>query len=263
MRGSAPTASGAGMRPVAPHGPRMRGARLLATAALAALALTGCAGLDGATSASEPPLPLLTDTIDEAGADPTPAAQASLAETALEVLDGIPVADRTEWDGYFDRAGSFGEGWADLDGDGCNTRQETLADDLDEVRFHRDGCRVDRGVLDDPYSGERVEFTRGQGTSELVQIDHVVALYNAWRTGAQELGFDERVELANDPLNLQATVGWVNDDKGSQDASQWLPPNEAYHCTYVARQIAVKASYGLWVTPAEDDAMREVLATCQ
>ena len=179
------------------------------------------------------------------------------------MLDTIPVAERTEWDGDFDRVASFGEGWADLDGDGCNTRQETLADDLEGIRMHRDGCRVDSGRLHDPYTGEVVDFSRGPSTSERVQIDHVVALYNAWRTGAQELSFEERVALANDPLNLQATVDWANDDKGSQDASQWLPPNGEYHCTYVARQIAVKASYGLWVTPAEDDAMRNVLATCR
>nr|WP_244960889.1 HNH endonuclease family protein [Pseudoclavibacter chungangensis] len=125
-----------------------------------------------------------------------------------------------------------------------------------------DGCRVERGSFHDPYSGETVEFVRGPGTSDDVQIDHVVALYNSWRTGAQDLSFDERVALANDPLNLQPTLDWVNDEKMSQDASQWLPPSESYHCVYVARQIAVKASYELWVTAAERDAMTRVLHDC-
>lgn len=243
--------------------------RILVAAALVAVTglLVGCQPTPGggvnAPGSSAEAYPLLTSDIAEVEAGPTPQAQASLADNALAVLDTIPVQRKTEWDGPFDRVASFGEGWADLDGDGCNTRQEMLAEGLGDTKLNRDQCRVDTGVLYDPYTGETVPFTRGANTSDRVQIDHVVALYNAWRTGAQDLSFEERVALANDPLNLQPTVDWANDEKESKDASQWLPPNGAYHCTYVARQIAVKATYQLWVTPAEDDAMREVLATCQ
>ena len=232
--------------------------------ALVGALLAGCQPQPGAiepkTTASA--YPSLVTQIDQVEAVPTPSGQTTLAQQALSVLDTIPVRPKTEWDGPFDRAASFGDGWGDADGDGCNTRQEVLSQELDRVTMHRDGCRVNTGVLLDPYTGETIEFQRGERTSDRVQIDHVVALYNAWRTGAQDLTFDERVAIANDPLNLQATADWANDDKASKDASQWLPPNEAYRCTYVARQIAVKATYNLWVTPSEDDAMRAVLATC-
>lgn len=244
--------------------PRLGAPALLALAGVVLTFLTGCQprvdGIDPKSTASE--YPSLVAQIDEVEAVPTPSAQATLAAQALAVLDTLEVRAKTEWDGPFDRIGSFGEGWGDADGDGCNTRQEVLATSLEGVAMHRDGCRVDRGVLHDPYTGETVDFQRGADTSDDVQIDHVVALYNAWRTGAQDLTFEERVAFANDPLNLQPTVDWANDDKESKDASQWLPPNEAYRCTYVARQIAVKATYNLWVTPSEDGAMREVLATC-
>ena len=244
---------------------RRKAARILAPLALAALVLTGCAAdLGGTSDSPEGALPILSQGLEDGGTalDTEEQAGQSMAETALQVLDTIPVAAKTEWDGPFQRAEYFGDGWADLDGDRCNTRQELLADNLTDVEMNRDGCRVDFGVLLDPYTGESVSFERGEGTSDDVQIDHVVALYNAWRTGAQDLTQEERLQLANDPLNLQPTVDWANDEKKSSDASQWLPPDESYHCTYVARQIVVKASYDLWVTPAEDDAMRDVLEGC-
>lgn len=254
--------------------PSTRRIRRMAVPIATAMLLTGCSATVSAPAEDDgAPLPILTQEVLDAeadasnngqssDADPGNASDASLAETALEVLDTIPVAERTEWDGYFQRDEYFGDGWADLDGDDCNTRQEMLAEQLEDVELNRDGCRVDFGVLDDPYTGETVEFVRGEGTSEEVQIDHVVALYNAWRTGAQDLTQEERLELANDPMNLQPTVDWANDEKESSDASQWLPPDETYHCTYVARQIVVKATYNLWVTPDEHAAMRDVLADC-
>lgn len=248
-------------------------ARLRAGAAgvLALALLSGCAALDTADAPENRPqttaeaYPKLAGQVEDAQEHPDSAEseQADMAATALEVLDSIPVAERTEWDGPFDRATNFGDGWADLDGDGCNTRNEVLESQLSDVELLRDNCRVDTGVLEDPYTGETVTFQRGQHSSEKVQIDHVVAVYNAWRTGAQDLSYEERVAFANDPLNLQATQDWVNDEKMSLDASQWLPPDESYHCTYVSRQIAVKATYHLWVTPAEDAAMRDVLAECR
>lgn len=253
--------------------------RLLAPLALTALVVIGCAAepqgsADSEGAADSASLPVLSQALADAdagaegdadagsGGQGEGAEDASTAQAALAVLDSIPVAERTEWDGPFQRDEYFGEGWADLDGDRCNTRQELLAEHLEEVALNRDGCRVDSGVLHDPYTGEIVRFVRGEGTSDEVQIDHVVALYNAWRTGAQDLTQEERLQLANDPLNLQPTVDWANDEKKSSDASQWLPPDDTYHCTYVAQQILVKADYGLWVTPAEAEAMREVLGDC-
>jgi hypothetical protein len=99
-------------------------------------------------------------------------------------------------------------------------------------------------------------------TSSLVQIDHVVALGDAWQTGAQRLSAEEREQFGNDPLELLAVSGRVNDQKKDSDAASWLPPNRAFRCAYVARQVAVKLRYRLWVTRAEHDAIASVLARC-
>jgi hypothetical protein len=95
-----------------------------------------------------------------------------------------------------------------------------------------------------------------------VQIDHVVALSDSWQKGAQQLSYEQRLQFANDTLNLQATDGPTNQQKGDGDAATWLPPNASYRCEYVARQISVKATYALWITPAELDAMAGILSNC-
>ena len=68
--------------------------------------------------------------------------------------------------------------------------------------------------------------------------------------------------MANDPLELLAVDGPTNSAKGDADAASWLPPNKGFRCAYVARQIAVKSKYRLWVTVAEKNSMAAVLATC-
>ena len=110
--------------------------------------------------------------------------------------------------------------------------------------------------------GKRIDFVRGQTTSQKVQIDHIVALHNAWITGAQQLTQEQRIEFANDPLNLIAVDGATNSAKGNKDAASWLPPNKSYRCTYVGLQIRVKEKYSLWVTKPERDAMERVLNKC-
>ena len=95
-----------------------------------------------------------------------------------------------------------------------------------------------------------------------MQIDHVVALSDAWQKGAQQLSMAMREQLANDPLELLAVDGPANQAKGDGDAATWLPPNKPYRCAYVARQIAVKQKYHLWVTSAERDAMQKILSGC-
>jgi hypothetical protein len=89
-----------------------------------------------------------------------------------------------------------------------------------------------------------------------------VALSNAWATGAFAFDKDKRYEISQDPLNLLAVDGPANQQKSDQDASDWLPSNEAFQCQYVARQISVKYKYGLWVTPREKQKMKEVLLNC-
>ena len=179
---------------------------------------------------------------------------------ALAALEALPVKGRAPKTGY-DRD-DFGSGWLDVDDNGCDTRNDMLIRDLEQI-VTSDGCTVTRGVLDpDPYTATTIEFVRGVATSSDVQIDHVVALSDAWQKGAQQLDANTRVLFANDPLNLLAVDGPTNQSKGDSDAATWLPPNTGFRCQYVATQIAVKAKYHLWVTPAEKDAMARVLSSC-
>jgi hypothetical protein len=113
-----------------------------------------------------------------------------------------------------------------------------------------------------PYNGQTIHFVRGQLTSAAVQIDHVVSLGDAWQTGAQQLSQAQRVALANDPINLFAVDGRSNEQKSDGDTATWLPAVKAFRCTYVGHQVSVKATYGLWVTQAEHDAMFRVLSDC-
>ena len=151
----------------------------------------------------------------------------------------------------------------DSDGNGCDQRNDVLARELTEVTIATDECVVRSGTLADPYTGRTIQFERGyDGNAADVEIDHVVALGDAWTTGAQQLTPERRETLATDLRNLQATDRLINQAKGASDAAHWLPPNESYQCTYVARQIAIKAAFGLWVTQPEHDKMVAVLATC-
>jgi hypothetical protein len=173
------------------------------------------------------------------------------------VLDSLQVKGRAPKTGY--KRAQFGTGWSDMAG--CDMRNRILARDLTDVQTDAD-CKVISGTLSDPYTGLRIPFVRGDLTSDDVQIDHVVALSNAWQTGAQQLSYKNRVVFANDPLNLLAVDGKINENKSDGDAATWLPPNKSFRCNYVKRQIAVKAKYGLWVTQSERDAMARVLVAC-
>lgn len=184
---------------------------------------------------------------------------ATAGRSAQEVLATLPVKGVAAKTGY--SRDQFGQRWLDVDRNGCDTRNDVLGAQLSDV-LRRGTCTVLSGTLADPYTGKVINFVRGPGTSDLVQIDHVVALSNAWQTGAQSLTADQRTTLANDPLNLQAVSAEANVQKGDGDAATWLPRNKSYRCTYVARQVAVKAAYGLWVTPAEHDAIARILDDC-
>jgi hypothetical protein len=176
---------------------------------------------------------------------------------AAAVLAKLDVKGKAAKTGY--ARSQFGDGWG-MDR-GCDTRNVILRRDLIKIAVDEQ-CHVTSGILNDPYTGMTVNFTRGEVSSQEVQIDHVVALSNAWQTGAQQLTLEQRVVFANDPLELLAVDGTTNQQKSDSDAASWLPPNKSYRCAYVARQIAVKGKYRLWVTAAERDAMLRVLAIC-
>jgi len=189
----------------------------------------------------------------------TPAGQGAqnASGQAADTLELLAVKGRAPKTGY--ARTEFGDGWKKLDG--CDMRNIILHRDLTDTTVN-DKCQVTSGNLSDPYTGRVIRFQRGTTSSDDVQIDHVVALSDAWQKGAQQLSEREREQLANDPLELLAVDGPANQQKSDGDAATWLPANKAFRCQYVARQIAVKKNYRLWVTSAEKDAMKRVLATC-
>lgn len=172
-------------------------------------------------------------------------------------LGKLEVKGRAPKSGYTRK--QFGNGWGKING--CSVREVILARDLTDEKID-EKCRVLLGVLNDPYTGQIIHFQRGEKSSSKVQIDHVVALSDAWQKGAQQLSAGEREKLANDPLNLLAVDGPANQAKGDGDAATWLPSNKPFRCQYVARQIAVKRRYRLWVTEAEKNAMAGILGKC-
>lgn len=186
-----------------------------------------------------------------------PLAQAASPTLATVALEQLTVKGRAAKTGY--ERSKFSDGWSNIGG--CTVRNYILKRDLISLTF-RDTCVVNTGILNDPYNGKTINFKYGVGTSIAVQIDHVVALSDAWQKGAQKLASRQREALYNDPLNLLAVDGRTNSSKGDSDAASWLPPNKSFRCNYVARQIAVKAKYRLWVSKAEKATMKGILSSC-
>lgn len=172
-------------------------------------------------------------------------------------LEKLEIKGRAPKTGYTRK--QFGNGWGKING--CSVREVILARDLSEGKVD-EKCRVVSGVLNDVYTGRTIQYQRGEKTSSKVQIDHVVALSDAWQKGAQQLPAEERQKLANDPLNLLAVDGPANQAKGDGDAATWLPSNKSFRCQYIARQVAVKRKYHLWITEAEKKAMAGILEKC-
>jgi hypothetical protein len=232
---------------------RVRGWVRVGAAVLVLAAVVGCV---------DPADPAAAGGGATGGTSPADVVRAAPTGDVMAALAVLPVRGRAPRTGY--ERDEFGRRWADVDRNGCDQRNDVLARDLLDVvvRPGTHGCVVLSGRLRDPYTGAAVPFTRGEGTSDDVQIDHVVALSDAWQKGAQRLAPRTRELFANDPLNLMATEGAVNQSKGDADAATWLPPARPFRCAYVARQVAVKGKYGLWVTAAERDAIARVLAGC-
>jgi hypothetical protein len=230
--------------------------RHLALTLLSVLAVASC-------QIEDAPAPPGSQTAARPAQPDAPTAQSP----ALAQLDSLTVKGRAPKTGYSRE--QFGQAWTDdvnvaQGHNGCDTRNDILRRDLTVVTVKPGTreCVILTGVLDDPYTGRRIDFVRGEKTSPAVQIDHVVALSDAWQKGAAQWDRAKRTDFANDPANLQATDGPTNQSKGAGDAATWLPPNKSYRCTYVSRQIDVKARYSLWVTEAEKEAMAQIVATC-
>jgi hypothetical protein len=184
--------------------------------------------------------------------------QTAQGTLAVDALNKLEVKGRAPKTGYSRE--QFSNDWATIGG--CSVRELILKRDLQNIVINKDGCEVQSGSLQDPYTGKEIAFMRGPTSSQAVQIDHVVAVSDAWQKGAQQLTAQQRHNFYNDPLNLLAVDGPTNNKKGDGDAATWLPPNKDYRCRYVARQVTVKVKYSLWVTQAEKSAAQKVLLTC-
>lgn len=189
------------------------------------------------------------------------------ADAARQQLAGLEVKGKAPATGYARE--EFGQRWSDdvdveYGHNGCDTRNDILRRDLRdlEVRPGTDGCVAQYGILDEPYTGETTIFDRGTDQANRIHIDHVVPLANAWVTGAQYWDATTRRNFANDPRNLLAVDGSANQSKRDGDAATWQPPNKDFRCEYALRMIDVKAAYGLWVAPAERDALDRELGRC-
>lgn len=213
-------------------------------------------------SPSETPEPSASPSDDASAQSDANSESSNASGAAVDMLATLPVKGRAPKTGY--ARTQFGAAWSDVDHNGCDTRNDILKRDMTNVTFKpgTHDCVVKTGTLNDPYTGKTINFVRGQHTSTAVQIDHVVALSDAWQKGAQQLNADQRLQLANDPYNLLAVDGPANQQKSDSDAASWLPSNKSFRCQYVARQIGVKHKYALWVTQAEKDAMTNVLSSC-
>jgi uncharacterized protein DUF1524 len=187
----------------------------------------------------------------------------------VDVLAGIaliPLRIRS----YDYRRDAFGDSWTDENPapggyNGCDTRNDILDRDLVDktyVSIKRCPTAVATGLLHDPYTNAEIAFTRGEKTGAAVQIDHIVPLALAWDLGARFWTNDQRLRFANDPANLIAVAGGVNQDKGDQEPATWMPPNTAFRCQYAMQFIAVLRGYALPVDGPSAVALRDAASTC-
>lgn len=177
---------------------------------------------------------------------------------ASEVLSNLEIKGRAPKTGY--KRTEFYKNWPEIEG--CNLRQRILKRDFGETAKTDKKCNVISGSFYEPYTGTWMSFSSREEIGKKIQIDHIVALSDAWQKGAQYLSSDIRFQIATDPLNLAAVDGSANQQKSDSDAASWLPKNKSFRCQYVARQISVKKKYNLWVTEAEKSAMSNVLGGC-
>ncbi len=185
--------------------------------------------------------------------------KASDVVKVVDVLARLEVKGRAPKTGY--ERTEFYNNWPKIEG--CSLRQRILKREFGETAvLAEDDCTVLQGSFYEPYTGKQLFFGEKAEISKGLQIDHVVALSDAWQKGAQYKTAEERYALATDPLNLLAVDASANQQKSDGDAATWLPANKAFRCQYVARQVSVKFKYSLWVTQAEHDAIDRILTTC-
>lgn len=206
----------------------------------------------------------LVESADDAAVAPAPTLEPAQARATLE---GLRTVDRRPRMPAYDRD-AFGPAWRDVDGNGCNQRDDVLLRDAVPgtavVQVQR-SCLHDviAGTWMDPYSGTRLEFDdlKDQRQAQAIQIDHVVPLAEAWVSGAHAWSAERRSRFANDLPSLVAADGPTNASKGSQDPAGWRP-KAAFQCAYATRWIDVKQRWDLAVDANEARALMAMLDTC-
>ena len=235
------------------------------------------------TAVAEASAPTSPSAVEDAASPPdravdpnrTEAPSTSHAETsadegaAVAAAYSLAVIDSTEAIPEYRRS-SFGDGWRDLDRDGCSTRNEILARDLASVEWMQDRvCTVASGVLLDPYTGTAIVFQHdqiaepGDAGSQGVQIDHIVSLSAAHAGGAWKWTDAERIAFSNDPETLIAVDGPTNASKGDRGPGEWLPEDPTYWCAYAADYATIATEYALAVAIDDKQTLIEVLEACQ
>ncbi|WP_130177396.1 HNH endonuclease family protein [Cryobacterium sp. SO1] len=219
--------------------------------------------------------------------DPVAVPAAGLASVeALALVAALPDAVYADNGSYAgNRQELFGDAWAfDFDQNGCDTRNDILTRDLTGTDIDPATCRVYTGILTDPYTGETIDFVRGQETSADVQIDHLLPLKAVYATGGEAWPAEKREALANDPVNLLAVKGTENSSKSDSLPSEWLPgfypdvsdrhdlgqrvvwddlpADTGLQCWYIDKLVPVFVAYDLGVTPEDRAAMTAVLESC-
>ncbi len=197
------------------------------------------------------------NSVDNVSENGTNIAESGDTKFANDILEQLEVKGRAPKTGY--KRDEFYGGWPTVDG--CNLRQKIIKREFGETAV-LDGCNVVAGEFEEPYTGQYLKFSSREEISKGIQIDHVVALSDAWQKGAQYMERETREQIATDPLNLLAVDGQANQKKSDGDAATWLPANKKFRCQYVARQVSVKYKYKLWVTEAEKEAIKQVLTNC-
>lgn len=151
------------------------------------------------------------------------------------------------------------------------TRDLALERDMSNVTYNSRG-NVNTGILLEPYTGKTIHFQRGQSNKTEggsasnrdggIQIDHVVAYAEAYRSGLDKLDFQQRDAYYNDPDVLLSSQAEANNVKKDGTIAEWEPSNQTFQCDYASLQIGIKAKYGLMVDQKEHDKLAQVLASC-
>jgi hypothetical protein len=204
---------------------------------------------------------------------PTLTLPARVDLSILQLLDHSKVVDkRPDVPGYDRGCGSgeacvFGQAWADVDRNGCDTRNDVLKQQLQKetviTRTGSRGCVVISGDGRDPYSGGLIRYRKTSGDGDHVEIDHVYPLALAWDMGANTWSQERRREFANDQLNLKVALQKTNRAKSDKTPAEWtehIAPT--LRCDYVKTFLNVALAYALPITRADAESIRSTANTC-